>query len=44
MARQVTFSDITDQRTLTESADVTVDDSPELPVVVLVCSITKLYL
>jgi SprT-like protein len=29
MTRQLTFSDITDQRTLTESADAATDDTPE---------------
>ncbi len=32
MARQVPVSDITNQRTLTESADTTTDDTPETPV------------
>jgi hypothetical protein len=35
MARQLTLSDITDQRTLTESADTTTDDTPETPTVLL---------
>jgi SprT-like protein len=35
MARQVTFSDITDQRTLTESANTATDDIPETPTVLL---------
>jgi SprT-like protein len=29
MARQLTFSDSTDQRTLTESANTVTDDTPE---------------
>ena len=29
MTRQVTFSDITNQRTLTESANTATDDTPE---------------
>ena len=35
MARQLTFSDITDQRTLTESADAATDDTPETPTALL---------
>jgi SprT-like protein len=35
MARQVTFSDSTDQRTLTESANTTTDDTPETPTALL---------
>ena len=35
MTRQVTFSDITDQRTLTGSADTVTDDTPETPTVLL---------
>ncbi len=35
MARQLTFSDITDQRTLTESADAPTDDTPETPTALL---------
>ncbi|GKZ15342.1 hypothetical protein [Haladaptatus sp. T7] len=35
MARQLTFTDITDQRTLTESADTTTDDTPETPTALL---------
>ncbi|GAA0254538.1 hypothetical protein [Haladaptatus pallidirubidus] len=31
MARQLTVSDTTDQRTLTESADTASDDTPETP-------------
>ncbi|MCO8245410.1 MULTISPECIES: hypothetical protein [unclassified Haladaptatus] len=31
MARQLTFSDSIDQRTLTESADTASDDTPETP-------------
>ncbi|WP_227380457.1 hypothetical protein [Haladaptatus halobius] len=35
MSRQLTFSEITDQRTLTESADATTDDTPETPTALL---------
>jgi SprT-like protein len=35
VARQLTFSDITDQRTLTERADTTTDDTPETPTALL---------
>ena len=35
MTRQLTFSDITDQRTLTESADATTDDIPGTPTALL---------
>ena len=35
MVRQLTFTDITDQRTLTESADATTDDIPETPTALL---------
>ncbi|WP_227379974.1 hypothetical protein [Haladaptatus halobius] len=35
MARQLTFSDSTDQRTLTESADAATDDFPETPTALL---------
>jgi len=35
MIRQVTFSDITDQRTLTESVDAATDDTPETPTALL---------
>lgn len=31
MVRQLTFSDITDQRTLTKSAKTETDDTPETP-------------
>ncbi|SIR92185.1 hypothetical protein SAMN05421858_4544 [Haladaptatus litoreus] len=31
MVRQLTFSEITNQRTLTESTDTTTDDTPETP-------------
>ncbi|MFH5802210.1 SprT-like domain-containing protein [Haladaptatus sp. CMAA 1911] len=33
MTRQLMFSDITDQRTLTESANAATDDTPETPTV-----------
>lgn len=35
MARQLTVSDITDQRTLTENANTTTDDTPETPTALL---------
>ncbi|MCO8245428.1 hypothetical protein [Haladaptatus sp. AB643] len=35
MARQLTFSDITDQRTLTESANTATDETPETPTALL---------
>jgi SprT-like protein len=35
MTRQLTFSDITDQRTLTESSNATTDDTPETPTALL---------
>jgi hypothetical protein len=35
MTHQLTFSDITDQRTLTESADAATDDTPETPTALL---------
>ncbi|WP_458188880.1 hypothetical protein [Haladaptatus sp. NG-WS-4] len=35
MARQVTFSDITNQRTLMQSADTTTDNTPETPTALL---------
>ncbi|WP_227356038.1 hypothetical protein [Haladaptatus salinisoli] len=35
MARQLTFSEITNQRTLTESASTVTDDTPETPTALL---------
>ncbi|WP_435158850.1 hypothetical protein [Haladaptatus sp. DFWS20] len=35
MARQLTFSDITDQRTLTESVDAATNDTPKTPTALL---------
>ena len=35
MTRKLRFSDITEQRTLTESADAATDDTPETPTALL---------